>query len=106
MWPVLTLLSLAALVALNFAWRQKYLRQQRQVQSEMDVSRRQQQQTTRDAQAQQQVLFNSMLEGLLLPDRNRKIYLANRPFKNPFALQAELRGQTITAALRPHELAH
>jgi two-component system phosphate regulon sensor histidine kinase PhoR len=105
MWPVLTLLSLAALVALHFAWRQEYLRQQRQVQSEMDVSRRQQQQTTSDAQAQQQVLFNSMLEGLLLLDRDRKIYLANRAFKNLFGLQAELRGKTIMEALRLHELA-
>ena len=34
-----------------------------------------------------------MLEGLLLLDRNRKIYLANRAFKNLFGIKAELRGK-------------
>ncbi len=46
-----------------------------------------------------------MLEGLLLLDRNRRIYLANRAFKNLFRLKAELRGKTVMEALRLHELA-
>jgi two-component system phosphate regulon sensor histidine kinase PhoR len=46
-----------------------------------------------------------MLEGLLLLDRNRKIYLANRAFKNLFGLKTELRGKTVMEALRVHELA-
>ena len=65
---------------------------------------RKQQQTTVDAKAQQQVLFNSMLEGLLLLDRNRRIYLANRAFKNLFGIKGELRGKTVMEALRVHEL--
>jgi two-component system, OmpR family, phosphate regulon sensor histidine kinase PhoR len=73
--------------------------------AEMEDFQRRQQQTTIDAKAQQQVLFNSMLEGLLLLDRNRKIYLANRAFKNLFGLKIELRGKTIMEALRLHELA-
>ena len=44
-----------------------------------------------------------MLEGLLLLDRHRKIYLANRAFKNLFGLKIELRGKTIMEALRVHE---
>src|SRR5208282_2977077 len=91
-------------IGIHFAWRHKFFRQQRQVQSEMEEGRRRQRQTTVDAQAQQQVLFNSMLEGLLLLDRNRKIYLANRAFKNLFGLKIELRGKTILEALRLHEL--
>jgi two-component system phosphate regulon sensor histidine kinase PhoR len=71
----------------------------------MEDFQRQQQQTTTDAKAQQQVLFNSMLEGLLLLDRNRRIYLANRAFKNLFGLKTELRGKTIMEALRVRELA-
>ena len=92
-------------MALHFWWRRKFLRQQRQVQAEMEDFQRQQQQTTTDAKAQQQVLFNSMLEGLLLLDRNRRIYLANRAFKNLFGIKTELRGKTIMEALRVHELA-
>ncbi|MGA3284009.1 MAG: ATP-binding protein, partial [Verrucomicrobiota bacterium] len=105
MWPVLTILAIAALVAVHCWWRRKFLRQQRQVQIEMEDFQRHQQQTTTDAKAQQQVLFNSMLEGLLLLDRNRRIYLANRAFKNLFGIKTELRGKTIMEALRVHELA-
>ena len=72
--------------------------------ADIEGVQRRQQQTTVDAKAQQQVLFNSMLEGLLLLDRRRKIYLANRAFKNLFGLKAELRGKTVMEALRFHEL--
>ena len=92
-------------VAVHFRWRRKFLRRQREVQAEMEDLQRRHQQTTIDAKAQQQVLFNSMLEGLLLLDRNRRIYLANRAFKNLFGLKTELRGKTIMEALRVHELA-
>jgi two-component system phosphate regulon sensor histidine kinase PhoR len=105
MWPVLTILAVAAAVGLHFWWRQKFFRQQRQVQAEMEDFQRHQQQITTDARAQQQVLFNSMLEGLLLLDRNRRIYLANRAFKNLFGIKTELRGKNIMEALRVRELA-
>ncbi len=106
MWPFLTILALVAVaVAVHFRWRHKFLRRQRQVQADMEELQRRHQQTTIDAKAQQQVLFNSMLEGLLLLDRNRRIYLANRAFKNLFGLKTELRGKTIMEALRVHELA-
>jgi two-component system phosphate regulon sensor histidine kinase PhoR len=105
MWFALTLILLAALVGLHLWWRKKFLRQQSSLHADMESYQRRHQQTTIDAKAQQQVLFNSMLEGLLLLDRNRKIYLANRAFKNLFNLKIELRGKTIMEALRLHELA-
>jgi two-component system phosphate regulon sensor histidine kinase PhoR len=104
MWPVFTIFAITAALIIHFAWRQKFLRQQQQVHAEMDDSRRRQQQTSVDAKAQQQVLFNSMIEGLLLLDRTQKIYLANRSFKNLFGLKIELRGKTVLEALRLHEL--
>src|SRR6516164_2027440 len=104
MWPVLTIFAVAVAIAIYFSWHRKFARLQRQVQVEMEDFQRHQQQTTIDAKAQQQVLFNSMLEGLLLLDRNRRIYLANRAFKNLFGLKAELRGKTVMEALRFHEL--
>jgi two-component system, OmpR family, phosphate regulon sensor histidine kinase PhoR len=104
-WFVFFILALAGAAVINFAWRKKFLRLQDQVHAETEDARRRQQQTTVDAQAQQQVLFNSMLEGLLLLDRHRRIYLANRNFKNLFGLKTELRGKTIMEALRLHELA-
>ena len=105
MWPFLTILAVAAAIGIHFWWRQRFRRQQRQLQADMEDFQRREQQTAVDAKAQQQVLFNSMLEGLLLLDRNRRIYLANRTFKNLFGLKTELRGKTIMEALRVHELA-
>jgi len=105
MWPFLTVIAVAAAIVIHFMWQRKFRRQQEQIHAEMEEARRCQQQTTVDAQAQQQVLFNSMLEGLLLLDGKRRIYLANRAFKNLFGLKTELRGKTIMEALRLHELA-
>jgi len=103
-WLIPFILALAALAGLHFAWRKKFAALQSQRAAELEASQRRQQQTSVDAKAQQQVLFNSMIEGLLLLDRSRKIYLANRAFKSLFGLKAELRGKTIVEALRLHEL--
>jgi two-component system phosphate regulon sensor histidine kinase PhoR len=104
MWFALTLILFAALVGLHFWWRKKFAALQGRRAAEIETSQRRQQQTNVDAKAQQQVLFNSMIEGLLLLDRTQKIYLANRAFKNLFGLKIELRGKTILETLRLHEL--
>jgi two-component system phosphate regulon sensor histidine kinase PhoR len=103
-WFALFILTLAGLLTLHFWWRGRFAQQQRQAFADLETSQRRQQQTTVDAKAQQQVLFNSMLEGLLLLDRTQKIYLVNRSFKDLFHLKTELRGKTIMEALRLHEL--
>jgi two-component system phosphate regulon sensor histidine kinase PhoR len=95
---------LGSLAGLHFWWRGRFRAQAEQRAAEMEGFKRRQQQTSLDAQAQQKVLFDSMLEGLLLLDRSRRIYLANRAFKNLFGVKTELRGKTIVEALRLHEL--
>jgi two-component system phosphate regulon sensor histidine kinase PhoR len=104
MWFLLLIVALAPAVVVHFLWRASFNAQRRRIATEMEGFQRRQQQTAIEAKAQQQVLFNSMLEGLLLLDRNRKIYLANRAFKNLFGLKIELRGKTVLEALRVHEL--
>ncbi|HEX4349975.1 MAG TPA: ATP-binding protein [Verrucomicrobiae bacterium] len=104
MWFAFFILSVAALVVSHFWWRRKFAALEGRRTAEIETSQRRQQQTSVDAKAQQQVLFNSMIEGLLLLDRTHKIYLANRAFKNLFGLKVELRGKTILEALRLHEL--
>src|SRR5476649_2042046 len=104
-WFFISIFLLVAIVALDFWWRRKLRAQSRWQVAELEEYQHRHQQTTIDAKAQQQVLFNSMLEGLLLLDRHRKIYLANRNFKNLFGIKTELRGKTIMEALRLHELA-
>src|SRR3984957_19944572 len=105
MWFLLLIMALAPAVAVHCWWRARFNTQQGRIATEMEGFQRRQQQTAIEAKAQQQVLFNSMLEGLLLLDRNRKIYLANRAFKSLFGLKIELRGKTVMEALRVHELA-
>lgn len=105
MWPLLTIIATAAAVWIYFSWRRKFTRLEFKMRGDIENFQRHQQQTTIDARAQQQVLFNSMLEGLLLLDRGRKIYLANRAFKNLFGVKSELRGKTVMEVLRLHELA-
>jgi two-component system phosphate regulon sensor histidine kinase PhoR len=104
MWLFLFILALAGIAAVHFAWRARFRAVQSQRSTEIENAQRRQQQTSVDAKAQQQVLFNSMIEGLLLLDRSQKIYLANRSFNNLFSLKAELRGKTVIEALRLHEL--
>jgi two-component system phosphate regulon sensor histidine kinase PhoR len=103
-WFIAFILALAALVALQLWWRRRYADLESRRNAEIELSHRRQQQTSVDAKAQQQVLFNSMIEGLLLLDRSERIYLANRAFKNLFGLKIELRGKTILETLRLHEL--
>jgi two-component system, OmpR family, phosphate regulon sensor histidine kinase PhoR len=63
------------------------------------------QRTALALQTQQEVIFDSMVEGLLLLDERGRIQLANRAFTNLFGLTADPRGRTIIEALRLHELA-
>jgi len=58
-----------------------------------------------ELQSQQQVIFDSMIEGLLLLDERGRIQLANRAFAGLFGVPADIRGRTIIEALRLHELA-
>jgi len=103
-WIVLFILALGALAGQHFWWRRTHLAQEGRRAAELELSQRRQQQTSAEAKAQQQVLFNSMIEGLLLLDRSQKIYLANRAFKNLFGLKIEARGKTILEVLRLYEL--
>ena len=54
--------------------------------------------------AQLQALFNSMIEGVLLLDRDGRVRLANQALNHFFNLTNDIRGQTIMEALRLHEL--
>src|SRR3954465_11636264 len=55
-------------------------------------------------QTQQETLFNSMIEGLLLLDEDSRIQLANRAFMELFDVSADVRGRTVLEVVRQHEL--
>jgi len=105
LWPLLTILSLAVLVSLHLWWRARYLRARQALRTQVETLQAEQQQADRQIQTQMEVLFNSMVEGLLLLDETGRIQLGNRAFASLFGVTADIRGRTLMEALRLHELA-
>ena len=103
--PVLIAVSLAALAGLHLWWRGKFARAQQASRSEVDALQAEQRRAAMQNQTRQEVLFNSMVEGLLLLDERGRIQLANRAFANLFGVTIDIRGRTLMEALRLHELA-
>ena len=105
MWPVLTVVAVAALAILHLWWRNKYQRSQSAVQQEIQQQKALHEKAAARLRTQQEALFNSMVEGLLLLDASGRIQLANRAFTTLFDVESDIQGKTILEALRLHELA-
>jgi len=105
MIPALLLLFLAALAALHLWWRAKWLRAQQAAASEIHALQEEGRRAAIEFQTRQEVLFNSMVEGLVVLDERGRILLANRAFNELFGLKTDVRSRTLLEALRLHELA-
>ncbi len=105
LWPLLTALSLATLAGLQLWWRGRFARERHALQSQVEALQNQQRQADRQIQTQMEVVFNSMVEGLLLLNESGRIQLANRAFASLFSITVDIRGRTLMEALRLHELA-
>src|ERR1041385_4898960 len=102
MWPALTLLACLGLVTLHFWWQRRFhqAREKLQEQIARNASLHEQQQITlAQAQAQQQALFNSMVEGVLLLDGNERVRLVNQALEHLFGLSDDIRGRSMMEAL-------
>src|SRR3989442_10996689 len=105
LWPLLVLIAVIALVVLHCSWRQKFLRTQADARTEIERLKQAHEKAGLQIQTQQEALFNSMIEGLLLLDESGRIQMANRAFTTLFDLQIDIRGKTVLEALRLHEMA-
>jgi two-component system phosphate regulon sensor histidine kinase PhoR len=105
LWPILTALSLVALAGLHLLWRGRFFRARQAARNEAEALQDEQRRAALQVQTQQEVLFNSMVEGLLLLDDRGRIQLANRAFTSLFGVTVDIRGRTLMEALRLHELA-
>ena len=107
MWQVpFIFLTLVALIVLQSWWQ---LRQSRRLRAkaEQDYTTallKQQAEAFAQAEAQQQALFNSMIEGVLLLDADQKVLLVNESLRRVFNLPADVRGKSIVEILRIAEL--
>ena len=98
----------AAMAGVHWWWSSRYRRLKQEWAREKDsleAVQRMHYQTAAQTEAEQQALFNSMAEGLLLLDREGHVQLVNRSLEEFFGLKSDVRGQTIMEAFRLQELA-
>ena len=105
---LLTILVLFGAAALHFWWRGRYARLHDDWNRERAAHQASQElhyQAASHTAAEQQALFNSMAEGVLILDQSGHVQLVNRSLQEFFGLKSDVRGQTIMEALRLQELA-
>lgn len=108
MWYWALTIALAAAVSIHFGWRSRFrkaqqtLNEQKQQLASLEEEHNQ---ITSRKQAEQQALFNSMAEGVLLLDRADRIQLVNRSLVQMFGLSADVHRKTILEAFNLPELA-
>jgi two-component system phosphate regulon sensor histidine kinase PhoR len=103
----LTAMVLVGAAALHWWWRRRYEILHEQFLRERDslfAARKQYGQEAAQKQAEQQALFNSMAEGVLVLDQSGRVQLVNRSLQKLFGLTTDVRGQTIMEAFRLREL--
>jgi two-component system, OmpR family, phosphate regulon sensor histidine kinase PhoR len=105
LWPILSAISLAALAGVHLWWRGRFARARHALENQVEALQDEQRQADQQIQTQMEVLFNSIVEGLLLLDESGRIQLANRAFAGLFSVTVDIRGRTLMEALRLHELA-
>lgn len=112
MWPALFVLTLLAGLLGHLWWRRRaaalqasLVSRDAELRSLAENHRREVDQIT----AQQEALFNSVVQGVLLLDPQGRVRMANRALVRLFGSENDLRGRTVIEALRHHqiqELAH
>jgi two-component system, OmpR family, phosphate regulon sensor histidine kinase PhoR len=105
---LLTIITFLAAVALHLWWRRRYglLREEwAHERAALEVAQKRHYQESAQIEAEQQALFNSMAEGVLLLDQAGRVQLVNRSLQEFFGLKSDVRGQTIMETFRLQELA-
>lgn len=98
----------AGLIVVHLSWKRRFARLDQEMARHRQALAQEQEQhshTLAEKQAQQEALFNSMTEGVLVLDRFARIELINQSLQRLLAPTAEVRGQTILEAFRLGELA-
>ena len=105
-WPMLSGLFLAMAVAAYWWGRRERGQMRRLLQAEQRraaLLKAEHEQIASQILAQQQAVFNSMVEGVLVLDSSQRVQLVNQSLQRLFSLP-EVRGQTILETFRLPEL--
>lgn len=103
-WILTTVVALAGVLAVHFAWRRRFRCRDLAIRAELDAMTRALEMASRQAEAEQSAVLNSMIEGVVLLDVSGRIQLANRRFNELFDIRTDARGRTILEATRMHVL--
>src|SRR5262245_40887452 len=101
LWPTLFAVAVATLVVVHFFWRHHHRRlaaRHETARHDFDALRREHELLATRKEAEQQALFNSMTEGVLVLDRTGRIQLVNQSLQRMFDLPPDVRGQTVLEA--------
>ncbi|MBI5802218.1 MAG: PAS domain-containing protein [Verrucomicrobia bacterium] len=107
MWTFVSLVLLVLAGGFFRAWlrqRSEFAAQLALKEKQADALREEHARADARALAQQQALFNSMTEGVLLLDADGRVQLVNEAFSQLFAVTGDVRGRTIMEALRLHQV--
>ena len=106
-WESLSAVLLVALIASNLWWRQRcrrvkigVVRREEELQSREEKAKRR----IEREKAKQETLFDSMVEGVLLLDRDNRVALINQAVEQLFGLSNDIRGMTVMEAFRFNDL--
>jgi len=104
-WPIVSIILFAALLAVHLGWRRVVRREESEFRWEIEKLRRDQARSTQQVRARQEALFNSMAEGVVLLDHRGRIELANRAFADLFGVTSDMRSHTFAEMVHEPELA-
>ncbi len=107
MWPFISLVLLLIAGGFFHAWwrqRREFASQLAGRAKEAIALREAHARTQAHGLAQQQALFNSMTEGVLLLDVAGRVQLVNEAFARIFAVAGDVRGRTVMETLRLHQV--
>ncbi len=105
MTSAILIISVIAIVALNFWWWAKLRRERDGWQAKDSERENSGRSIVGEAVARQDALFDSMIEGVLVLDENGRVQFANQAFAEMFGTVGVLRGKVLLEAVRSHELA-
>ena len=106
-WETLSVLLLISLIATNLWWRQRCSSAKIAIARRAEELRIREEKAKRRIErekAKQETLFDSMVEGVLLLDRDNRVALINQAVEQLFGLSSDIRGMTVMEAFRFNDL--
>ncbi|MGZ8920598.1 MAG: sensor histidine kinase [Limisphaerales bacterium] len=107
MWIALTFIFLAAAIGVYWFGKERLERSQtekREVERELARLHDEYADKEAKARAHETAIFNSMVEGILILDKQGRVHTVNKSLERLFQLNHDVRGQTIMEVFRIHEL--